>query len=346
MPYTQTTSEKRYALSVLRKQGCSQSAIARALDRHPSTISREQRRNAWRCNGRAYVPSRGQSHTNERRRRSRRNSQFSTAQWALVESALREDFSPAQVVGWFARCNLLAISHETIYRHIWTDKAVDGTLHVHLRRANKRVRKRYGAYDSRWRLAGKRHISTRPASAANRSRIGHREVDTALGASQGGACIVTLVERKTSFVVIGKLKRCAASDLNTRLERLVRRQPRVVRTITADTGTEFHSDKAFEAHVPLTFCFATPHHSWERGFNENMKGLIRQYLTKGVSMEHLTQADSDRIADKLNRRPRKRYDWRAPQELYDKSNRSVRFKGDFRRHGKLKRKPRIFDKRL
>jgi transposase, IS30 family len=316
-PYTQITAEERYALSVLRKQGCTQAEIARALGRHRSTISRELRRNAWRCNERAYVASRAQSYTNERRRRSRHNSQFSAAEWRLVESALREDFSPAQVAGWLARFKILVISHETIYRHIWQDKKAGGTLHVHRRRANKRIRKRYGAYDSRGRLAGRRHISTRPAGATHRSRIGHWEVDTVLGASQGGACIMTLVERKTSYVVIGKLKRRAAADLNTRLERLVRRQPRrAVRTITADNGTEFHSYKALEARVPLKFYFATPHHSWERGSNEKMNGLIRQYLPKGISMEHLTQADCDRIADKLNRRPRKRYNWHTPEELY------------------------------
>lgn len=241
-----------------------------------------------------------------------RSSQFSAAEWALVESVLREDYSRAQVVGWFARFDILVISHETIYRHIWQDKKAGGTLHVHLRRANKRIRKRYGSYDSRGRLAGKRHISTRPAGATNRSRIGHWEVDTVLGDSQGGACIVTLVERRTGC----KLARRAAADLNARLEALVRRQPHAVRTLTADNGTEFHSYTAFEARVPLKFYFATPHHSWERGSNENMNGLIRQYLPKGVSTERLTQADCDRIANKLNRRPRKRYDWHTPEELY------------------------------
>ena len=317
-PYTQITAEERYALSVLRQHGCTQAEIARALGRHPSTVSRELRRNVWRCNGRGYVPSRAQSYTNERRRRSRRNSHVSAAEWALVESVLREDYSPAQVAGWFARFKILVISHETIYRHIWQDKKAGGTVHVHLRRAKKRIRKRYGAYDSRGRLAGKRHISPRPAGATNRSRFGHWEVDTVLGDSQAGACIVTLVERTVGYVVIGKLKRRAATDLNTRLEVLVRREPRrAVRTITADNGTEFHSYTALEACLPLKFYFATPHHSWERGSNENMNGLIRQSLPTRKSMEQLTQADCDRIADKINRRPRQRYNWRTPKELYD-----------------------------
>ena len=316
MTYTQITLDERYAISALRKLGDTCAAIARELGRHRCTIGREVRRNAWRTDGRSYWVDKAQSYTNERRRASRRNTQFSAEEWALVESVLREDFSPEQVVGWFARFKILAISHETIYRYIWEDQARGGTLHVHLRRANKPFRKRYGAYDSRGRLAGKRHISTRPAGAANRSRVGHWEVDTVLGNSQGGACIVTLVERKTGFVVIGKLERHTAADLNARLEAMIVRQRRPVRTITADNGTEFHSYKALEQRVSAKFYFATPHHSWERGSNENMNGLIRQYLPKGVSMEHVTQADCDRIAAKINRRPRKWYNWHTPEELY------------------------------
>jgi len=316
MTYAQITLDERYAISALRKLGYKPAEIARELGRHPSTIGREVRRNAWREDGRTYRPLKAQSYTNQRRRASRSTSQFSADEWALVESVLREDFSPEQVVGWFARFKILAISHETIYRYIWDDKERGGTLHVHLRRANKPFRKRYGAYDSRGRLAGKRHISTRPAGAENRSRVGHWEVDTVLGNSQGGACIVTLVERKTGFVVIGKLERHTAADLNARLEAMIARQRRPVRTITADNGTEFHSYKALEQRVSAKFYFATPHHSWERGSNENTNGLIRQYLPKGVSMEHVTQADCDRIADKLNRRPRKRYNWHTPEELY------------------------------
>ncbi len=316
MTYTQITLEERYAISALRKLGHKPAAIARELGRHRSTISREVRRNAWREDGRSYRPFKAQSYTNERRRVSRRNTQFTAAEWAFVEWLLREDWSPEQVVGWCARFDLLAISHETIYRRIWKDRASGGTLWTHLRVVTKPYRKRYGTYDSRGRLAGKRHISERPAGATNRSRVGHWEGDTVLGNTQHGACVVTMVERKSSYTAIGLLRKRAAPEVNARLRRLIKAQPRRVRTMTLDNGTEFHSYKALEAEVPTRFYFATPHHSWERGANENTNGLIRQYLPKGVSMEHLTQADCDRIADKLNRRPRKRLGFRTPEEVY------------------------------
>ena len=316
MTYIQITSEERYGISLLRKHGHSQAEIAVLLDRSPSTISREVRRNAWRWDGTSYWAARAHEYAVARRRRSRRNEHFTPEDWALVESVLREDFSPEQAAGWLGCYDILTISYETIYRHIWKDKTHGGTLHTHLRCAQKQLRKRYGAYDSRGRLAGKRPITARPAGAANRSTVGHWEIDTVMGNSQGGACIMTMVERVTGFLIIGKLERRATADLNARLIALIQREPRPVRTITADNGTEFHSYKAVERQLPVRFYFAAPHHSWERGSNENTNGLIRQYLPKGVSMEALTQADCDRIAAKINHRPRKRYDWCTPEELY------------------------------
>ncbi len=96
-----------------------------------------------------------------------------------------------------------------------------------------------------------------------------------------------------------------------------RRGGGAVRTITADNGTEFHGYAAIERATHTQFYFATPHHAWERGTNENANGLIRQYLPKGQSMNHLTQHDCNRIAAKLNNRPRKRLGYRTPEECYE-----------------------------
>ena len=315
MTYTQITLQERYAIWTLRKLGLKPAAIARELGRHPGTIGRELRRNATRYDG-SYRFQLADHYANGRRSRSRRNTQFTAEQWAFVEDLLREDWSPEQIAGWCARFDLLAISHETIYRRIHTDRANGGSLYTHLRVMTKNLRKRYGTYDSRGRLAGKRHISTRPAGAHNRSRFGHWEGDTVLGNTQHNACVVTLVERKSGFIAIGHVTRRGASEVTARLRQLIDAQPRPVRTLTLDNGTEFHSYKKLEAVVDTKCYFATPHHSWERGSNENANGLIRQYLPKRASMEHLTQRDCQRIADKLNRRPRKRFGFRSPEELY------------------------------
>ena len=210
MTYTQITLQERYAIWTLRKLGHKPAAIARELGRHRSSIGREVRRNIWRENGVTYPPRKAQSYTNERRRVARRVSQFSAEEWAFVEDLLREDWSPEQIEGWCARFRLLAISHETIYRRILRDRKRGGMLWKHLRVVTKKYRKRYGAYDSRGRLAGKRHISTRPPGAEHRSRVGHWEGDTVLGNTQHHACVVTLVERKSGFIALGHVTRRGA----------------------------------------------------------------------------------------------------------------------------------------
>src|SRR5918911_961978 len=190
-------------LAALRRQGCNQSQIARSLGRHRSTVCREVGRNSTRADGH-YRAFTAQERTNGRRSRARRNRRFSARDFALVEELLSRQWSPEQVSGYLRRTGQLLISHETIYRHVWRDKKQGGTLYTHLRGARKRRRKRYGAYDSRGRLAGKRMISERPAQVEARREVGHWEADTVAG---GGSkdCVATLVERKTGLVLIGKL---------------------------------------------------------------------------------------------------------------------------------------------
>ncbi len=315
MMYHQITFAERYTLGVLRRDGLSPAAIARTLGRHRSTILREVQRNQARSDG-TYRPQLADCYARGRRSRSRRNRQFGPAAWAQIQELLREDWSPEQVAGWLRRHRLLEISHETIYRYIWADKRGGGTLHHHLRGACKQRRKRYGRYDSRGRLAGKRPITTRPLAAETRAEIGHWEADTVLGAGQAGACVLSLVDRKTGYVVLGKLRQRTSAAVNRRAEQLIMAQPHLVRTITVDNGTEFHDYATLERATGVQFYFATPHHAWERGTNENTNGLVRQYLPKGQSMAHLTQQACNRLAAKLNRRPRKRLGYRTPEECY------------------------------
>ena len=317
MTYRQLTPEERYMLAALRRQGLNQSQIARSLGRHRSTVCREVGRNSTRADGH-YRPFTAQERTNGRRSRSRRNQRFSAEDFARVEELLCRQWSPEQVAGYLRRTGQLSISHETIYRHVWRDKKRGGTLYTHLRGARKRRRKRYGAYDSRGRLAGKRMISERPPEVESRERVGHWEADTVMGAGSKD-CVVTLVERKTGLVLIGKLKDRTAGSLSRRVIRLVRRHGGAFETMTADNGTEFHNYVRVERRTGVVFYFARPYHSWERGSNENANGLVRQYLPKGMSMAGLSQQQCNAIAGKLNTRPRKRLGFRTPLECFNES---------------------------
>jgi IS30 family transposase len=315
MNYRQLTPEERYMLAALRRQGFNQSRIARAPGRHRSTVCRELRRNSTRADGR-YRASTAQERTNGRRSRSRRNFRFSAEDFALVDELLCRQWSPEQISGYLRRQGQLQISHETIYRHVWRDKREGGLLYTHLRGSRKRRRKRYGSYDSRGRLTGKRLIAGRPAVVETRRQQGHWEIDTVMGTGSTD-CIVTLVERKTGLVLIGKLGDRTTESLNRRVIRLIGRHRGQFKTITSDNGTESHDYKGIEQRTKATFYFATPHHAWERGSNENANGLLRQYLPKGRSMVGLSQPQCNAIARKLNTRPRKRLGFRTPLECYN-----------------------------
>ena len=317
MNYRQLNAEERSVLAALRTEGLSVAEIARHLGRHRSTIWRELRRNCAPYDG-GYRSRRAHQRAHARRWRTRRHRQFTSGQWARVEELLREEWSPEQVAGYLRRQRAMQISHETIYRHVWADWKAGGTLHTHLRGARKNCRKRYRSYDSRGRLAGKRRIGDRPAVVERRKQLGHWEIDTMMGQSLGESsdCIVTLVERKSGYLAIGKLDARTVLQTNRAILALMRRQRGRFRTITADNGTEFHGYGALEAATGVRFYFATPHHSWERGTNENTNGLIRQYLPKGQSMTDLTQSECDALADHLNHRPRKRHGYKTPNECF------------------------------
>ena len=231
-----------------------------------------------------------------------------------IEGLLREQWSPEQVAGYLRRQGELSISHETIYRHVWRDLRRGGNLHTQMRGARKQRRKRYAHYDSRGRLAGKRHISERPMEVENRQQLGHWEIDTVLGTTRD--CVVTLVERQSGYLLVGKMRARTTAELNRATFELMYRHPERFRTITADNGTEFHDYRALEAATGVPFYFATPHHSWERGTNENTNGLLRQYLPKGTSLAALTQSQCDRIAETLNTRPRKRHAFQTPETCF------------------------------
>jgi transposase, IS30 family len=313
MRYQQITSEERHTIAALRRQQPrpSYAEIARVVGRPRCTILREVRRNRSHHDG-AYRSLRAQEMTNARRSRSRRNCRLSTADWDVIHELLWADLSPQQVSGRLRLEDRLSVSHETIYKHIWHDKRHGGQLYRRLRQRPK-YRKRYGTCEKRGRLAGKRHISERPAAVELRRELGHWEIDTMNGTGSKH-CILTLVERTSGCVLIGKLRDHTVAEMNRRAIQLISGRPDLFKTITADNGTEFHGYEGIERATRVMFYFATPYHSWERGTNENTNGLIRQYLPKGRSLKDLSQSQCNEIARILNNRPRKRLGFLTPLE--------------------------------
>jgi IS30 family transposase len=312
MKYKQLTPHERYMLSSFKKVGLSVSQIAKIMGRHRSTIYREVKRN-MRQN--CYKLESAISYAIARRRRARRGFRIQPEDLVVVKNLLRLKWSPEQIAGSLTESGLFSISHQTIYNYIWWDQKKGGKLWKHLRQSTKKRRKKYRSRDSRGVLPDKRHISERPEVIDNRERIGDWEIDTVMGSSDQH-CIVTMVDRKTGYLLIGKLKRRTVNELNTVTRRLIRKHEDKMLTITADNGTEFHGYSDLEEDTGVTFYFATPYHSWERGTNENANGLIRQFLPKRKSMAKISQRACNMIADLINNRPRKRHGFISPTRLF------------------------------
>ena len=150
---------------------------------------------------------------------------------------------------------------------------------------------------------------------ATRRRLGHWEIDSVAG-GRGPDGLLSLVERKSGDLLLGKLADRRAPTFAARSIALLAPAGHRVYTITADNGSELAGYRRIERATGATFYFAAPYHAWERGTNENTNGLIRQYAPKGHRLAGLTQRDCTRIATHLNRRPRKRLGYRTPEEVY------------------------------
>jgi len=319
MAYHQLTRDERCCIAWGLRFKQSLREIAAAVGRAPSSISREVRRNATSHDG-AYRAEKADSYAVVRRRTSRTGPRYSEAVFGEVDAALRQSWSPEQIVGRFRDEGKLVPSCEVIYRRLRTDKLHGGPLHRLTRIMSKFGRKRYRSRPARGVLLGKRHIHERDPIVERRGRIGDWELDTFMGSVSTRECILTLLERRSGFTLIRKLKARTAAEATAAVKVVIGRMPAKFLTLTFDNGTEFHGYEELEHAFGVTCYFATPYHSWERGANENLNGLVRQYLPKGTSLKHLTQDQCDSIAARLNGRPRKRLGYKTPSEIFFRSD--------------------------
>lgn len=305
------TRDERAQISLLKQQGYSKRAIARALGRSPATICRELRRN--KCEDGRYRIDKAERRARTRQRLSRRNRRLTEDQAVLIRRLLAVWWSPQQISHALRMGGVPMVCHESIYRYIRDDRLSGGDLSQYLRCFRKKRRKRHGTYDSRGRLPDKRMIDDRPASIDSRLEFGHFEGDTVRGT--GKECILTLVERKSRLTLIGVLRNRTVAEVNAVALELLRPLQAMVKTITFDNGTEFHGYKELESALGIAVYFAHPYHSWERGTNENTNGLIRQFLPKRMTMFGLTQTRCVDIMRLLNNRPRKCLNYSSPAQV-------------------------------
>ena len=299
--------------------GLSLRAIAKALDRSPSTVCREVNRNGGRKH---YRATRAEEAAWTRSRRPNPCKLATNARLrAAVEAKLELDWSPEQVSRWLVRSfpdeAEMRVSHETIYLSLFIQArgALRKQLAEHLR--SDRVMRRSKAHSSRGRGRGQIvdavTISERPAEVEDRAVPGHWEGDLLLGGARSQ--IATLVERHTRFVMLVSLPEGRSTEhVVDRLAEHVKTLPaQLRRSLTWDRGLELAEHARFTIDTGVQVYFCDPKSPWQRGSNENTNGLLRQYFPKGKRIDH-TQEELDAVAAQLNDRPRKTLGWMSPFE--------------------------------
>jgi len=317
--YNQLNQEQRYQIYGLRKANINQKKIALEVGVNCSTISRELKRNSGK---KGYRPKQAQELAIIRKKTSYKAIKLNEQLKKTINNMIMKDWSPEQISGYLLKNNSINISHESIYQYILQDKSLGGSLYKQLRRSQKKKKKRYGSNDRRGQIPNRIFIDHRPKVVDEKSRIGDWEIDTIIGKNHKGA-LVTIVERKTKFTIIAKVKNKTAEEVTNATIALLMPFKEKVLTITADNGKEFAYHSKIAEALQANVYFAHPYHSWERGLNENTNGLIRQYVPKKTDFTNITHEIVEKIIQKLNNRPRKTLKFETPNNLFYNDNRQL-----------------------
>lgn len=315
--YTHLTARERETIMCLARSGETMTAIAVEIGRNKSTVSRELARNSSNDGYSALAAS--EKYSERRSRCGRCQMLDDPATYEVVKSKfLEEQWSPEQIEGRLKlEGSAISISDTTIYRAIWAGR-FDGELPGQkkasrkLRHRGKR-RHRKGEQDRRGRIVVSHDIGDRPQEAEDRSRLGDWEADTVAG-KPNSACLVTLVDRRSRFLIGGKAKSKKSRDVNGVMAKSLAGHP--LESISPDRGKEFAAHAEITDRFGVEFYFALPHHPWQRGTNENTNGLLREYFPKGTPFEKVSDKRIAEVYDKLNRRPRKTLGFKTPYEVH------------------------------
>jgi transposase, IS30 family len=313
--------EERYEIARLREAGLGVRQVAARLGRAPSTICRELARNADTRTGQ-YQPERADRLAGERQRRPRLSKLArDPALRAEVQRLLDRRYSPGQVSGRLTVEHpgdpAMRVSHESIYQSIYVYPR--GGLKRELQaclRSGRSTRRRRGRRETRGRIIGAVPIGQRPPEAEGRLVPGHHEGDLIMGSKASNSAVGTIVERMTGYLTLLHLPGGHGADAvaDAVIDRMTALPAWFTRTLTWDRGTELARHQHITRTTGIQVYFADPYAPWQRGSNENINGLLREYLPKGTDLSVHTAAQLQAIADELNDRPRKRFGYHTPRE--------------------------------
>src|SRR5580693_5689278 len=289
--------------------------------RAASTISRELDRNAGPRTG-GYQPERAHRLAWERQRRPKPSKLSGhPVVRGRVQQLLDRRYSPEQVSGrlkvLYPDDPAMRVSHETIYQSLYVYPR--GELRRELTaclRSGREIRRRRGRREARGTITGAVPIGQRPPEAEGLLVPGHHEGDLIMGSKASNSAVGTIVERTTGYLTLLPLHdgHTAAAVADAIIDRLGALPAWFTQTLTWDRGTELARHQHITAATGINVYFADPHSPWQRGSNENINGLLREYLPKGTDLSVHTPAQLQAIADELNDRPRKRFGYHTPRE--------------------------------
>ena len=297
-------------------------SIAKLLGRSPSTVSREISRNGGY--DRYSAPMADDAAWARTRRPKRCKLASSPRLRRAVARKLRLQWSPEQIAGWlkstFPGDQTQHVSHETIYRSLFVQArgVLKKELFQHLR-SKRTIRRSRGmdlTVDRRGKIANMVSIRDRPAAAEDRAVPGHWEGDLLSGSKN--SYIATLVERHTRYVMLAKVDSKETQAVVCALIKQAKKLPNeLYKSLTWDQGKELADHRQFTMATDIDVYFCDPQSPWQRGSNENTNGLLRQYFPKGTDLSVYSQSDLNKVARRLNERPRKTLDFQTPAARFN-----------------------------
>ena len=316
------TLKERIIIETLLNENKTKAYISKRLNRSRSTISREV--NQWTQNDKGNYDAHLSHWCAKDDYLNKRNldkiSTYSLLKF-FVYKGLLSNWTPEQISGrikeLYPNNPIMSISHEAIYRHIYTRPQASLNrklikLLVRKKTRRRRPKKRRGTGS---KIINQVSIDNRPKHIELRKEIGHWEGDLMIGKNQKSA-IGTIVERKSRYTIIIKLKSRKSDEVAKMFsEKLNQLQQIFKKTMTYDNGIEMAKHQNITQNTGMRIYFAHPYSSWERGTNENTNGLIRRYLPKGTDFNKIDEKILNNIQQKLNNRPRKIIGYKTPMEI-------------------------------
>jgi IS30 family transposase len=308
------TLEQRYEIEVGIAKNMSQTEIALEIGKNKSVINREIKRNSDLRNNK-YSADLANKKAQTRHISKPKKKHWNSCIQQYVNEQLEEGYSPEQISGRARIDNIECVSHERIYQYIWKDKKSGGSKYKLLRNKGKRYRKRGNSKDNRGLLSNRVDIDQRPAIVDYKDRFGDLEIDLVIGKGHKHA-LLTINDRATGLLFMAKVDSKQASEIEAKTFELLHDWIPFIHTITSDNGKEFANHEQIAEKLIIAFYFAKPYHSWQRGANENLNGLVRQYFPKDYDFSLISSQHVNDVVTILNNRPRKRFGFKTPNEVF------------------------------